>query len=289
MSMPLAADADPPELREPPVPPGFRLGATNGYTVTVLGLPGDVGERDAVYLVVERPGAVVYYFARDVAVTETSIKADLGSVAQIDMSFAATGKERSQPSPCGGGRVAIDSGRYEGSFSFHGERGFAEATTTSVAGDMRFLLRLACSRTYGESVSSRLPGASLRAVGGKPLDEGRRKVGFQVNKNHASGRSLISASLKERRGSLLIQRGVFGSYRAGVFRYGRSLDAAGVHPPAPFSGGATFRRGTSGPNRWTGSLEADFPGRPDVPLAGPGFEANAVHTRITRRQIEAYD
>jgi len=101
----------------PPVPPGFTLAATNGYSLTVLGFREEEEDEAAAYLIVEGPGSVVYYYTRDAEVTETSIKADLGSVAHIDMSFEATGKERFQKTACEGGPVPLDSGRWMGARS----------------------------------------------------------------------------------------------------------------------------------------------------------------------------
>jgi hypothetical protein len=50
-----------------------------------------------------------------------------------------------------------------------------------------------------------------------------------------------------------------------------------VHPPAPFTGSATLRRGPAGERSWTGSLAATFPGEGSVSLTGPEF-----HTTLAR-------
>jgi len=278
---------------DPPlVPPGFTVEATNGYSLTVFGAPEDEDDPSSAYMAVEGKGSVVYYFTRDADVTEGSLKADFGSVAHVDMSFEPTGEKRFQKTGCGDGPVAIDSGRYVGSFDFRGEEGYAEAASTSARGDIRFLLRIVCASPTTESIGAQFPGASLRAARGPDsprADRNATTVGFQANKNRPTGVSLISASIEERRGPLSILRGVFGRYGTRAFRYGDSLKTASLRPPSPFSGTAGFRRVRNRPGSWTGSLEVDFPGRSDVALAGSGFRASIVHARITKRQIDRYD
>ncbi|MBN9622741.1 MAG: hypothetical protein J0H06_07280, partial [Actinobacteria bacterium] len=50
-----------------------------------------------------------------------------------------------------------------------------------------------------------------------------------------------------------------------------------VHPPKPFVGSATLRRGPHGKRSWTGDLAATFPGEAPVSLVGPQF-----HTSLSR-------
>lgn len=55
------------------------------------------------------------------------------------------------------------------------------------------------------------------------------------------------------------------------FRFDPSLDRASLHPPAPFSGFATFRDPPNGPARLQGTLAVEFPGL-ELPLTGRGYE-----------------
>jgi hypothetical protein len=99
---------------------------------------------------------------------------------------------------------------------------------------------------------------------------------LQANKNRPGKRSRFEAEVHEKRGSVSISRSLSLWVGATAFRYDPLLETATLDPPAPFSGRASFHRGATPANRWTGDLTVDFPGRSDVPLTGPGVGATLV-------------
>jgi hypothetical protein len=101
----------------------------------------------------------------------------------------------------------------------------------------------------------------------------------------------VSAEVEENRGEMEIHRAVGTWASADALHYDRHLRTATIRPPDPFSGHASFRfsarskttsacttTGTAASaGCWTGNLTVDLPGRPDVPLTGPGFYALLEH------------
>lgn len=255
----------------PPVPPGgFRLPGSNGYSLTVTSYYKPGTDRGGVLVFVRAHRAAVLYSTR-ATVTETSIDADLGPVGRIDVDFVPSGKSHLERPECGGRGVAIESGDYVGTIDFNGEQGYSEAHATAARGDARFALGLVCGGSLDEGVGGHSPGALLRAHG-----RGGTRFEFEARKNSPSRPARFSASLHERRGSLAIVRGVQAEAGAAAFDFDVPAGTAGVSPPAPFDGEASFRRGPDKPASWRGDLSVDFPGRADVHLAGPGTRASLI-------------
>ncbi len=121
----------------PPVPSGFRLKATNGYSLIALGVPAHEGHPAFVALVVRKSHQEVFYSV-PATVTETSIQASLGELGEIAVTFHPSGQPRTTRPQCGGKPVSFDSGSYEGTIDFHGEQGYTEVESTVVPGDVSF-------------------------------------------------------------------------------------------------------------------------------------------------------
>jgi len=255
----------------PLVPPGgFRLSASNGYSLTVASFHKPDTERGEVLVLAGTRGAAVLYFAR-ATVTDTSIEADLGQVGRIDVNFEPTGEPRMERAQCGGRPVAVDSGRYVGTVEFHGEQGYSEAHATSVRGDAKFTLSLVCGGgPRSEGVGGHSPGALLTAHGQTT------NFHFEARKNSPTRVARFSASIDERRGSLGITRGISAEAGPAAFDYDVSAGTATVSPPVPFDGEAVYRRGPGKSTSWHGDLTVDFPGRADVRLATPGSHASLI-------------
>jgi hypothetical protein len=261
------AVASPAQAESPPTPAGFRLPATNGYTLSVLAGQNPKTGAGFVFLFVRSPHAEVFY-ASPATVTPTSIEADLGSVGGINVDFVPSGQRRSEEGPCGGS-VSFDSGSYVGAIDFEGEHDYSEAHATSARGDARTAAGLVCSgglRSEGRGGHS--PGARLTVHRARSP-----RFEFGAMKNSPTRPARFGASIEERRGSLHISRIVQVTAGIGAFDYDVANGFASVRPPAPFSGEATYRRAPGMRPTWRGDLRVNFPGRPNVNLTGAGTRA----------------
>lgn len=256
---------------QPLGPPGaFRLEASNSYSIAVRGYQFP-GKPSLLEMVVRKRGALARYFA-PATVTDTSIRADLGGLGEIDVAFRPSGEVQRARGNCDRTSTAFDAGFYEGTIEFNGEEGYTQVSTTRVEGDLQFFLEFFCPELVGRVRARGVPGAELRAW--------RRELAgpsFAASKNHPAGRTTFSASVFDQRGEVEIQRFVGVKAESRAFHYASKLQSASVTPPAPFSGSATFRRGVKSARRWTGSLEVDFPGRSNVRLAGGPRRVELFH------------
>lgn len=252
----------------PVLPGGFRLKASNGYSLSVVSFHKPNTERGEVLVLAQAPGSAVLYFTRATA-TDTSIEADLGAVGRIDVDFVPSGRARMERSACGGRPLAVDSGRYVGTIDFQGEQGYSEAHATSARGDAKFTLNLVCTRVGSEGIGGHSPGALLRVH-----HRGSARFGFEARKNSPSRVARFDASIDERRGPLAITRAVGVEAGPATFDYDVPGGSATVAPPAPFDGTAFYRRAPGGRVTWRGSLSVDFPGRAGVRLTGAGTRAS---------------
>jgi hypothetical protein len=253
----------------PIAPPGFRLGATNGYTLSVLGLRNPSTHRGTILLAMRsRHGEALY--SAPASIGPTSIETDLGALGSIDVDFVSSGESREERSACGGKPVLVDAGRYEGTIEFSGEDGYSQVHGSSARGEARMALSLGCVRdSPTEGIGGHAPGARL-TVRGFPRFE------FTVIKNSSTRPARFSASIEERRGDLRISRGVRLTAAPDSFHFNSRSGTAHVNPPAPFAGEANYRRSAHKGSRWRGDLRVDFPGQAGVRLTGLGTRPSLV-------------
>jgi hypothetical protein len=198
-------------------------------------------------------------------VTETSIQANLDELGEISASFHPNGQTKTFHLQCSKQSFSFESGSYEGKIDFHGEEGYTEIETTSAPSAISlFSICFTVSRSGGGRTR---PGAELylRTPGLGPA--------FGVVKHRPSATAHFYVSVAEYRSGISITRSTSLRARAGSFRFDRRLRRATVHPPAPFSGTATFNRSKRANRRWQGDLAVDLPGRADIPLTGPQIRA----------------
>jgi hypothetical protein len=246
-------------------PEPLELQASNGYSLMAWGIPAWKGRSSQLLLTVSRPGASVAYTV-PAEVTAESIQADLGVLGAIDVSSRSSGRTKTEKPACGRRPIEFEPDVFEGRIDFRGEGGYTEVHATSAEGDIRFLGEMLCPAIAGPSGSGpHLPGAGI-AVGPNRLRPGEFR--FEAHKNHPLTHSFFFASVAERRGALRIERSVSAVGRSAAFEYEPTLRVAMVEPPAPFTGSAAFHRDAIPPNRWSGSLAVDFPGRSAVHLTG---------------------
>ena len=249
-----------------PPPGGFRLQASNGYTLRGLSYDGDSrDENDALLLIFNRKGSAAFYVAqKDVVVTEESISADFGDLGSIDLHFVPTGQPRDDSPTCIRHPIEVDSGAYEGHVEFEGEEGFTAVHATRALGDAKFTIGLICAGSGNEGAGGNSPGGRLLAH--RKLRSGN--VTFEAWKNSPTRPTWFEASIEERRGALAIVRGVSSSARPSSFEFDVPAQSARVRPPSPFAGAGHFTRPGKQPGVLRGRLSVDFPGRSGVSVTG---------------------
>ena len=258
----------------------FTLQGSHGYSITVLAYSRRADGRGQVLVFANRKRANVTYVA-PATVTDARIEADLGSVGEISVAFAPSGSIAEERSACAKDDfVQFDAGTFQGTIEFHGEEGYTEASATQVPAEFKPFLDLICfghgtaeTTVFGGS----MPGARLRV---RPVAPSRH-LSVQFNENRPGARMTFEAQTSERHEGIAISRSIQGATPGVAFTFGDHLRTARLGPPAPFSGAAAFHRNAARRNRWTGSLEIDFPGRSNIPLTGPGFRATLVPARRT--------
>lgn len=255
-----------------PSPFGFHLRSSNGYVISALGAGGQGGPQ-VVFVIVSKPGSAVLY-ETSATLGEDTIEASLGGVGRIDVHYVPSGGIDTQRSKCGGKPVSFLAGHYEGTIDFAGEDGYSAVEARSAVGDIRPALNLLCPGGPAvEGVGGHSPGARLRARHG-----GSARFVFEAQTNSHTRPAHFSASISERHGRVAISRSVSATGPSSGFSFDVPAGTAEVQPPAPFTGTATFRRLQRGESAWLGDLHADFPGRPRVPLTGPGTRASLLRT-----------
>jgi hypothetical protein len=253
----------------------FRLRGSHGYSIQVLGYSKRADGRGSVLILVGTGRSGATYLA-PANVTDSHVESDLGKLGRISVQFVPTGAVEQESSPCGDDYVQFEAGAYQGTIEFRGEEDYTAASATRVRAEIKPFLGLVCfGHGEGETIGSGLPGAGLK------VRSASRDLVLKVNKNRPGARVTYRAELRERRDKIGIVRSVEGAARSGAFVFSHGLSTAILDPPMPFSGAASFHRNAAVPNRWTGSLAIDFPGRSHVPLTGPGLKATLVPARHT--------
>jgi hypothetical protein len=275
-----AADTLPPGLtRANPLPnPGaFVIHGSNGYTIGVATAPADRGEPNRVYVQIVNSMGDVTYIA-PARLDEDSIKADLGPFGKINMRWHPNGRVGVLPVRCKYGHfhIYVDEGTYRGSVHIVGENGFTTGTAHQVRGKTGWYHLGGCGYSTSEGFPG--PGILLEASifeSRLPKDSYRY---LSVVQNRPGERVSYFASMGEKRGRFAIGLHAYAFGRPRTLTVDNPLSTGTIRPPAPFSGTGTFERiARHRPGRWRGDLTVDFPGRPDVPLAGKNFGATLIH------------
>lgn len=259
---------------------GFRLHGSHGYSISVVAYSGEEGHSGTIEFIARRRGASAIYSA-PASVTADAIRADLGRIGSVDVLRRPSGLERTVHPKCLGSPITYERAAYEGVIEFNGEEGYTRARedrVTQLPAVVMFAGQGPCGGGYGEASGPGEPGARLRGIS---FAHGR-SLSFQLNKNSPQAQTVLTASLKERRGGIRIDRELAGTASPSAFRFDQYLRTARVSPQAPFSGSAVLHRSKDQffPV-WTGDLKLAFPGH-SIPLAGPEVHVSLVHARFTR-------
>jgi hypothetical protein len=247
------------------VPGAFRLTASNGYTLYVVGIPS-WGDSSGVLLIYAFAKGRGVSYKLPAAVTETSIQADLGELGEISVTFHRS--NRAAKVPCGENVIRFDSGNYEGTIDFHGEEGYAAVEATTAPGNIDFWAAELCDVFF--SGGERPQGAALHVRNPALGPE------MTVRKRRPGAAAQIAARISEYSNGISIERFTTSMMPGGDFTYDRRLRTATVRPPVPFAGSARFDLNKKAGQRWSGNLTVDLPGKSDVPLTGPLLRATLV-------------
>jgi hypothetical protein len=252
----------------------FRLEASNGYSILAYAANERADGRGEIVLFVGGKDGGATYIA-PARLTATRIDADLGDLGVVALDVVPSGRTRTARLGCGEGpeKFTFEPQSFRGIFEFHGEEGYADASSTAPQEYTRFFFEIACgSSLSGELGGQDLPGARLRLHSHR----GSFRLNLQANKNRPGARTRFEVEAREKRQGIVISRSRTLWVGSDAFDYDPLLQSATLNPPPPFSGSASFHRHARIANRWSGNLTVDLPGRSDVALAGAGIGATLV-------------
>jgi hypothetical protein len=250
----------------------FDVPATNGFKVTVFAeipsFAGGSGGGTAVVIAENRRAREFVSYQTSDKTTGRSIDIELGDLGRIEVETVPTGRKHPARVDCKAPPRQVPGYRYEGTIEFHGEEGFTEAKASTVPFDYATYGAFACGIPEGAVPEGKpVPGAFLS------VSRGSEEPSLHVLKLRPGAPTLVSVEMQEVRDGIEIHRAAGIRAGAAAFSFRPDLSAATVALPAPFSGHATYRRDAPAAKRWTGNLSVDLPGEADLPLTGPGFDA----------------
>lgn len=263
----LLAEVGGPVPARPVFESGFTVTASHGYRVRVLTFGS------AVILDVIRSRrhrlTVAAYLARGVAAPRR-LQATFGGLGKVAMRFRPAGEGRAESACRRGERLSRQRGDYVGRVVFRGEDGYltldrhrAKGSIVTPAGSCRRRHR----RTGSKGRRAALPEPVTGLFAGSR--EGVARTSF-LGISRRRGASFLAVR-EETHGRLAIVR--VAIVKGKGFHANEAVTAASLSPPAPFQGTGRYRAAPDGTATWSGSLSVDFPGAPNFPLTGPGFEA----------------
>lgn len=257
---------------------------SNGYSI------GISAEGATAFLDVSRPlpagraGTSSIYIAR-AKLSATRMRATFGELGAVSVRFRPSGKvkrSRAERGCSGPDHFTIRFGVFVGRLDFDGEGGYTAAHLDRAKGRVISPLSLNCD---GPVFPTPQPRGSRSGEAHRPSKLTALRAGWRLGLSATSftaldsrsGHARFFASSSQSQGALAIYRFAFALASPLTFAVDDALSLAGVTPPPPFSGSASFQRDVSGIKSWTGSLAVSFPGAPTVPLTGSQFK-----TQLTR-------
>jgi hypothetical protein len=277
----------------------------DGYTISLVAL-----EQTVALSVVHRDGkrrpSVTTYLAHG-KVTPNSIEASFADRGRVSLRFRPSGGKihASRRAGCRrrSDRVIGRVGLFVGELRFRGEDGYTSAEVHRVhGGSIDFTALIACVLgipprpdislprpelplgldELGVEASTRktapaAPGVPTHPSGGpKPtilIADSKSSLSRTIfaARTRGRGKARFLAMQASSEGSIGVLRLVSVSAPQSDFAVDDTLAGAGVKPPSPFKGRASFEHGPGGKS-WTGSLSVSFLGAPHVPLTGSPFQ-----------------
>ncbi|HEY2477491.1 MAG TPA: hypothetical protein VGI17_02055 [Solirubrobacterales bacterium] len=264
------------------VEPRFQLAGSHGYRLLISARAATVTIGVARGSDTPRAGSSTTYVARGTS-GPNGIHANFHQFGRVDVKFHPTAEAaRGLPPDCFGGTTgaATIPGYFTGTVDFHGQGDYTAVHASRVGGEVVLPPTEQCPLVGGGAVplvedpSAELPPAKTRMTLSALDKSGTGGLMFVARREGKTG------FYAERFGTVG-QIGLLSfDYALGPrssFVSDPQVSFGSVHPPRPFTGSATLRRGPGGKRSWTGTLAATFPGREVVPLTGAQF-----HTTLSR-------
>lgn len=212
------------------------------------------------------------YVVHGVSRDPSQINADLGPAGKVSLVFRPSGKKRvtlvdlsSKDETCTGAtKVVRRLGSFVGSVSFHGENGYTTAEATSVRGTVGTSPFRNCTTVRRRPAERPAKGADERRADAFFSVSGARSFSAFRDPEESRFYALAGAAIGP---ELFVLRSATAVARPDRFSFGADGLRAGLRPPAPFSGTATYEDPRSAPPRWRGDLSVSFPGVV-LPLTG---------------------
>jgi hypothetical protein len=252
---------------------GYRLQVSaRGATVTIGVARGNT----------PHAGSSTTYVARG-TVGPNGIHADFHQFGRVEVRFHPTAEAvRGLPPDCFGGTTgaATIPGYFTGTFSFHGQGDYTVAHAHRVKGEVVLPPTEQCPLVAGgtnpllEDPGAELPPAQTRMALSALDKAGTGGLFFAARRAGKTGFYAERFGTVGRVGLLSID---YALGPRSSFTSDAQVSYGSVHPPKPFVGSATLKRGPHGKRDWSGDLSATFPGGERVPLTGIEF-----HTTLSR-------
>jgi hypothetical protein len=198
------------------------------------------------------------------------IHARFGRRGVLSMRFVSSGPFSPTTEPqgdCHGRPAEVREGIFNGAFRWRGEGGFSSASTHDVRGISVRTYREVCKGETAATGRDEVAPPLLRARSASATQAIREVEVFSA----PSEVGQLVGRVVETKSGLHVERTVFSL----LSDMGVQTDSEGnviVRAAGAFRGLAEFRADPGEAERWRGDLEADFPGRGFLPLAGSPFE-----------------
>jgi hypothetical protein len=287
-------------VQKPRVDLAMHADGSHGYRFSIENRGGS----RVVLTVAKGEGSAAYSVAG--RATRDSLTANFGNLGRVAVRFHPTSskpKPELLPFECNGRHPIRESGSFDGTIRFRGERGYASLSLDHVRGSVERSFRRTCKlppwlvperghKHRGRSeegdelveltVLAAASKAHRRAVMlqyvSAALEPGHGKKGFVL--------TLILAAVRESRGRIQIKRSTLVSGDNGSLQAsppGADPVTATLTLPSPFVGSASYSQSAGAEPVWSGSLGVHLPGVDRLPLAGPGFVAAFCRETSIRR------
>lgn len=118
---------------------GFKLRGTNGYSIAVVAYSEGGGAKGTIGITAFRHGASASY-GFPARVTADAIRADLGSLGQVNVVRRPSGREKTVRPKCLGGPLTYEPGTFEGLIEFNGEESYTRVKESHATPSSRLCL-----------------------------------------------------------------------------------------------------------------------------------------------------
>jgi hypothetical protein len=281
-----AAAKEPPRVVRDPTPPStsieFELPASHGFelSATAQRLESSPAERESstgkvpvlatvLSVTLARAGEEAVY-GPEAKFENGRLTSSLGGLGKVSLRWVPRKVYFRPPGAgCEGGRNRIEVGALIGTLRFEGEHGYTGAVRHRIPATLTHRPPQKCAEEPIRWIDHR-GGFS---VGGYLFDRPTlSSILFSAERTSPSGAGKFVALTSELHRHMTVGRIVEAKGPAASVAIKSDLSAATVEPAGPFSGTASFVADSGKQTgSWLGDLTVSFPGRPDVPLAGPGF------------------